>query len=73
VEAPETVTWTAPEDIQFDPEAPTATMGKSYHAGGFNTAFGDGSVRFIKRAINPAVWKALITRDGGEVINADAY
>jgi hypothetical protein len=75
VEAPEAVVWTKPDDIPFDIEtAPDElTKGKSFHAFGFNAAFGDGSVRFIKQAIKPAVWKALITRDGGEVIPADDY
>ena len=33
----------------------------------------DGSVRFLKETINPQVLRALMTRDGGEVISADAY
>jgi prepilin-type processing-associated H-X9-DG protein len=45
----------------------------SYHPGGVNTLFSDGSVRLIKDAINPTVWWGLGTRNGGEVISADAY
>jgi type II secretory pathway pseudopilin PulG len=33
--------------------------------------FGDGSVRTIKATIKPETWKALITRDGGEVVAND--
>jgi len=35
--------------------------------------FGDGSVKFIKDSINMHVWWNLGTRNGGEVVSADAY
>ena len=45
----------------------------SQHPGGVNTLMGDGSVRFIKDSVDLATWRALGTRNGGEVIGADAY
>lgn len=45
----------------------------SAHAGGINLLFGDGSVRFVKDKINLPVWWALGTRNGSEVVSADAY
>ena len=45
----------------------------SRHPGGVNTAFADGSVKFIKDTINPAAWAALATPKGGEVVSADSY
>jgi prepilin-type N-terminal cleavage/methylation domain-containing protein/prepilin-type processing-associated H-X9-DG protein len=45
----------------------------SAHPGGVNTAMADGSVRFIKNSIARNIWWALGTRNGGEVISADAY
>jgi prepilin-type N-terminal cleavage/methylation domain-containing protein/prepilin-type processing-associated H-X9-DG protein len=45
----------------------------SNHPGGVNTAFCDGSVRFIKDTINVQTWWAIGTRNGGEVVSADAY
>jgi prepilin-type N-terminal cleavage/methylation domain-containing protein/prepilin-type processing-associated H-X9-DG protein len=45
----------------------------SYHPGGVNVGFGDGSVKFIKSTISPNIWWALGTRAGGEVISADQY
>ena len=45
----------------------------SRHPGGVNTAFGDGSVRFIKDTINNTVWWGLSTPKGGEVLSSDSY
>jgi prepilin-type processing-associated H-X9-DG protein len=42
---------------------------RSYHPGGVNALFGDGSVRFIKSAISFPVWQALGTRAGGEAVS----
>ena len=46
---------------------------RSFHPGGCNFAFADGSVKFIKQTIGDATYQALGTRAGGEVISADAY
>jgi prepilin-type N-terminal cleavage/methylation domain-containing protein/prepilin-type processing-associated H-X9-DG protein len=46
---------------------------KSYHAGGANFAFGDGSVRFIKQSISARVYNGLGTRAGGEILSSDSY
>ena len=45
----------------------------SRHPGGANMLFGDGSVRFLKSTINPIPWRALATRNLGEIIGADSY
>jgi len=45
---------------------------RSRHSGGVNVLNGDGSVRFAKDSINLQTWRALATRNGGEVISADA-
>ena len=45
----------------------------SYHPGGVNTLFADGSVRFIKDGIDQRVWMALGTRAGGEITSSDSY
>lgn len=50
-----------------------AVTSRSYHPGGVNTAFGDGSVRFIRQTIDGYVWRALGTVAGGEVVSGDAY
>jgi prepilin-type N-terminal cleavage/methylation domain-containing protein/prepilin-type processing-associated H-X9-DG protein len=45
----------------------------SYHAGGVNAAFADGSVHFVKNTVGPVTWYALGTIAGGEVTSADSY
>ena len=59
VEAKQAVTWTKPEELPFDdnPGAPVPPLdgAGSLHPGGFNAAFGDGSIRFIRQSIRPEV------------------
>jgi len=50
-----------------------AITSRSYHPGGVNTLFGDGSVRFIKDGISGDAWRSLGTMSSGEVISADQY
>jgi len=45
----------------------------SFHPGGVNVLFGDGSVRFIKDSISVVTLRSLVTLKGGEVISADQY
>src|SRR5271166_1932287 len=46
---------------------------RSAHSGGVNSLLADGHVQFIKNSINLAVWQALGTVAGGEVISADSF
>jgi prepilin-type N-terminal cleavage/methylation domain-containing protein len=41
---------------------------RSYHTGGVNSLLMDGSVRFVSQTIDRIVWRALGSRDGGEVV-----
>ena len=72
VEARREVPWTKPEDIPFDPQVDLPQLG-GFTPDGFNVVFCDGSVRYIRKTINPIVLKALITRAGGEVISSDSF
>jgi prepilin-type processing-associated H-X9-DG protein len=46
---------------------------RSKHPGGVNSLMADGHVQFIKDSVNLLVWQGLGSRNGGEVISADAY
>ena len=45
----------------------------SFHSGGVNCLFGDGSVHFIKDSINLVTLRSLITLSGNEVISSDQF
>jgi prepilin-type N-terminal cleavage/methylation domain-containing protein/prepilin-type processing-associated H-X9-DG protein len=45
----------------------------SYHTGGANACFADGSVHFLKSSIAWNVFWALGSRDQGETVSADQY
>ena len=44
----------------------------SYHSGGVNVGFLDGSVRFMKDSVSQYTWWAVATKAGGEVIDASS-
>lgn len=44
---------------------------RSYHPGGVNTLLMDGSVRFQNENISLVNWRAMGTRNGGEIITID--
>jgi len=56
-----------------DLDAPTMIGLSSYHPGGANIAFADGSVRFLKSSTQMTVVWALGSRAGGEAISGDSY
>ena len=45
----------------------------SFHPGGVNALFGDGSVRFLKSTINLAAFRGILSINGGEVVSADSF
>lgn len=69
-EAGSAVPWTKPEDIPFDKTKPLPKLGRQF-GDGFHVAFADGSVRFLNKESAPQVLRALITRNGGEIVTAD--
>jgi hypothetical protein len=68
VEAAEAVPWTKPEDLPYDAEKPLPKLGGKT---GFIVAFWDGSVRMLSKDIDEKTLRALITPNGGEVIDPD--
>lgn len=45
----------------------------SMHPGGMNAAMGDGSIRFINQNIDMTTYRAIGSRDQGEVINSSNF
>jgi prepilin-type processing-associated H-X9-DG protein len=65
-------------DLVSTPESsggPTyaAVISRSYHPGGVNGLFGDGSVHFIKDSTDGLTWRALGSVSGLEIISSDRY
>jgi hypothetical protein len=82
VEAGQPVPWTKPADLPYDPEKALPPLGsvyaKPYHflcyevgrTPGFNACFADGATRFLSGKTDEKVVRSLITRNGGEKVDA---
>ena len=57
------------------PDLPDRGMigASSYHPGGVNVGFLDGSVKFMKDSTNLQTWGSVATMAGGEVIDASSF
>lgn len=64
------VIWTKPDDWDVDPELKPAGLW-GHHIGGTSFLFADGSVRFLKDTIAPVTIRALLTRNGGEIVSQE--
>jgi hypothetical protein len=62
------VPWTAPDDLKFDAEKPTAGIGGHYGEG-FLVVMCDGSVQFIAAGTPVETVRALFTPSGGEPVS----
>jgi hypothetical protein len=67
VEAAQAVPWTKPQDLPFDPSKPLSELSGLFPGGG-NAVFCDGTVHFTSNKVKPEILKALITRNGGEIL-----
>jgi prepilin-type processing-associated H-X9-DG protein len=54
------------------PHNPAIKAARSNHPGGVCVLFCDGHVGFVKDAVALPTWRAIATRDGGEVVSADS-
>ena len=63
--------WTAPAYVDPAPNWQYVYTG-SFHPGGAHFAFCDGSARFVKASAAKTIWYAITTRDGREIVGADA-
>lgn len=55
------VPWTKPQDIDFDPANPLDGLG-NFRPGGFGASFRDGHTQVISDDVDPAVFRAMVTR-----------
>jgi prepilin-type N-terminal cleavage/methylation domain-containing protein/prepilin-type processing-associated H-X9-DG protein len=51
------------------PSGRIGTAARSAHPGGVNVALCDGSVRFVSNSIPLATWRAMGSRNGGEIVS----
>jgi prepilin-type processing-associated H-X9-DG protein/prepilin-type N-terminal cleavage/methylation domain-containing protein len=62
------------EDEDDEAEAARYVGGfSSFHSGGANFLFGDGSVRFLSGGVNQAVLRRLANRADGELVEPESY
>jgi hypothetical protein len=72
IEAGDPVPWAKPEDIPFDPKKPLPKLAMPGVEEMVNVAMVDGSVRAINmKKLAEKTLKALITRNGGEIVDFD--
>lgn len=71
VPASAAVHWMSPNDIDIDAFLKLHEKGETTHQGGFNAAFGDGSVRFISSDTPVQQLTAMLTINGGEILESD--
>jgi len=55
-------------DALVDPPDWGVATARSFHPGGVNVLMGDGSTRFVSEKIQRNIWRALGTRNGGEIV-----
>lgn len=68
-EAAEAVIWTKPEEMEFAPGKPPAIGG--VFASGTHVLFADGSVKFLRKSLDPTTLSNLIQIADGNIVNLD--
>jgi prepilin-type processing-associated H-X9-DG protein len=58
--------------VAVNPSEPNQwASARSRHTGGVNVCLADGSVRFVSNGVNLITWRAMGTKNGGEVVSLD--
>jgi prepilin-type processing-associated H-X9-DG protein len=66
----------SPHSVRGDPAWNNLTLNvaaRSKHPGGVNSLMADGHVQFIKDSVSVITWQAVGSRNGQEVVSADAF
>ena len=69
-ESENAVPWMSPNDTDLPTYLTLGQTIRPNHTGGSNATFADGSIRFLSNGIDPATAKSLISKGGGEPVNA---
>jgi hypothetical protein len=70
--AKKAVPWTKPDDLEFDPKKDPQEI-LLFVNGVCSVAFADGSVRSLSEKMKADLWKAIITKAGGEPVNPNDF
>ncbi|MEM1067359.1 MAG: DUF1559 domain-containing protein [Planctomycetota bacterium] len=70
--AQDAVEWTKPADVQLDGGDPVGALDDGTRQG-FNVMLADGAVLFFSNTIDQDLFKAMLTRAGGEAINPAGF
>ena len=68
VHATETVPWAKPQEFAYTRTTPLPPLGSPGMGKGFNVAFADGSVRFLRHTIAEADLRSLIEKADGRAV-----
>jgi hypothetical protein len=72
VGADKAVTWTKPDDMDFDPKNPKDGLG-TIDPAGIPVALADGSVRTIRKTVDAETFRRLILRNDGMPIDSSKF
>ncbi len=67
------IVWTQPEDFVPDTVLVGTNRLGSHHADGWHMLMSDGTPRFISNTIDRILLRALMTIQGGELLDADSF
>jgi RNA polymerase sigma factor (sigma-70 family) len=70
IEGGSTIPWTKPEDLPYNPLGKLPALGGAF-ADRINVAFADAHVQTFRKDFDEAHMRAVITRNGGEVLDTD--
>jgi hypothetical protein len=68
VGADKAVTWTKPDDMEFDPKKPLAGLGR-IDQGGIPAEFADGHAQILRKNIDAETFRRLILRNDGLIVD----
>jgi len=63
------VPWTKPDELPFDAKKKNLPGLGGIFGGNFNMALADGSVHYVAADFDKDIFRAMITRSGGEVVD----